>query len=841
MEPSVSPAPRPLSVGLIAPSQGGAPVDSILKAPAFGVSRPAASSAALDAADVIIADLSAARNASDPGAADLLRAAHEVSSRTRAPIVLIAEPSVFSPDSAMIDGVRGYVSPSDIHYTLAASVRAVHARHRIDEELRRKEAQLQTLLKETDHAFFAIDASGITRETSETELEMLGYKGRDEILGRPMIETHWAVPEHYNEFMERLRAQGHLKTYKMLFKKRGGREILWVQGNCRLERDASGRAVQVNGIYRDVTVSYTQQLYQRALSMMAKTRRDDPDESAPSGEIPARADAIPSLVARTIYHTAVARAVLFLALDKEVDKEALALVVHHAEGLDGELRRRIEGASAPLSAFPIGTTSGASLRRDGSPLLAELAIDPSESVALCPIASPGAGEPSSYVCIIGRHIPPEGGEPMARLTEFLTDAAGHLAMAVALQKNRLFRAGPNTASGSQAGRRHVDDFLSHLLRALRDEVPFEGGAIFRMVPEGRRPKLRLAAVTGVFEVPLQREITLDIGDEPPSGAAGNEERTRRIQRAWELAQKAHEPYHSGRKTWVNVPIRSPDGGLVGILHAVGRHHTLKTAHPFRFAPWDLDIFRAAAEQAEIVVSLLSAEERRSDLLARVTHEIRAPVNTIRANLDVLRRRPHDDAQFEQKRADIDLEAEVLLDLARKLDGLFGPPRALPKISDAVDVEPLVLAVIRQMEPDLRERGFLKSDVEVGLRAFPRVRMPLPDLKQVFFNLLRNAVLYADVSSSPRLRIRVVSNMRQQRPVIYFRDWGIGIVEAERDRIFDAGVRGSNVQEVQARGTGLGLAICRQLLGDCGASIAVTNLQKPTEFTIEFPPHAVEAS
>jgi PAS domain S-box-containing protein len=830
--------PRALSVALIAPSQGGSPIDAILRAPSFGLVRAPGSPASEptpSVPDVIVVDLTAARSASDPAAAELVRAAHEAAQRARAPVVMIAEPRVFPPESAMSDGVRGYVSPSDIEFTLAASVRAVHARHRIDEELRRKEVQLQNLLKETDHAFFAVDPSGICTETSDTELEMLGYKSRDEIIGRPMIETHWAVPEHYHDFMDRLRAQGHLKSYKMLFKKRGGREIIWVQGNCRLERDALGRPVQIHGIYRDVTVGYTQQLYQRALSMMAKTRRDEADPDAPTDEIPARADAIPSLVARTIYHTAVARAVLFLVLDREAD----VLVVHHAEGLSDDLRRRIEGSAAPLAAFPLGVTSA--LRNQPSPLFADLALDPAESVAVIPMASPGAGEPSSYVCILGRHIPPEGGEPMARLTEFLTDAAGHLAMAVALQKNRLFRAGPNEASGDQAGRRRVDDFLSHLLRALRDEVRFEGGAIFRMVHGGRKAKLRTAAVLGVFEVPLAREIALDVGDDPPSGASGNEERTRRIRRAWEVALKAHEPYHSGRKTWVNVPVRSPDGSLVGILHAVGRHHSLKTLHPFRFAPWDVEIFKAAAEQAEIVVSLLSAEERRSDLLARVTHEIRAPVNTIRANLDVLRRRPHDDAQFEQKRADIDLEAEVLLDLARKLDGLFGPPRALPKISDAVDVEPLLLAVIRQMEPDFRERGFPRSEVEVSLRAFPRVRMPLADLKQVFFNLFRNALLYADVSSTPKFRIRVVSNLSQQRPVIYFRDWGIGIVEAERERIFEAGVRGSNVQEVQARGTGLGLAICRQILGDSGASIAVTNLQKPTELTIEFPPHAVEAS
>jgi signal transduction histidine kinase len=357
----------------------------------------------------------------------------------------------------------------------------------------------------------------------------------------------------------------------------------------------------------------------------------------------------------------------------------------------------------------------------------------------------------------------------------------------------------------------------------------------------RRAKLRIAAATGVFDTPLKSELDLDDLEGAQPGAAGNEERARRTGRALTAALKAYEPYHSGRKAWINIPIRSPDGGLVGILHAVGQRHARKTAAPMRYAPWDREIFKAAAEQAELVVSLLSAEERRSALLAYVTHEIRAPVNTVRATLDVLQHRPHDDAQFQQKLAAIKLEAEILLDLAHKLDGFFGPPRAVSRDSDAVDVEPLLATVIGQMEPDMKERGFARSDVDVSLRSFPRVRMPLADLKQIFFNLFRNALLYADAASSPKFRVRVVSNMNSQRPVLYFRDWGVGIVEGDRERIFEAGVRGSNAQEVQVRGTGLGLAICRQLLGEHGATIAVTNLHKPTEFTIEFPYHTVEQS
>lgn len=845
-------AERPLSVALIAPPHGGAAIGAILAPPAFILSRIAPGGTARMGADpdVIVVDLSSVTDPSDPAAADLCRVAQESGQRLKAPLVLLAAPRVFPPDTAMSEGIRGYVSPADMHYTLAPGVRAVVARHRTDAELRRKEAQIQDLLKETDHALFAASAAGINLETSETELEMLGVASRDEILGKPMVETHWLRPAHYREFMERLVAQGHLKSYKMLFKKRGGREILWVQGNCRLERDAAGRPAQVRGIYRDVTLSYTQHVYQRALSRMAATRRGDDardkpdsvfppgDAAAPGGEAQARADEIPAVVCRTIHRTAVASAALFLVQDREAD----ALVVQHAEGLADELRTRVEGATFPRDAFPAMTAPAVWLRRGGAPLIADLPAEGSEDALLCSLGSPA--EANSFVLIIGGYMPAPGGEAMVRLTAFLAEAAHHLRMAVAVQKNRIYRASPNTAGALAGGRRRVDDFLSHLLRALRDEVYFEGGAIFRLV-QGvagmRKPKLRMAAATGVFDMPLKNEIELDDAADAPAGSLGNEERARRTERAFTAALKAHEPYHSGRKAWINVPIRSPDGSLVGILHAVGQGHARRTSAPMRFAPWDREIFKAAADQAELVVSLLSAEERRSALLAYVTHEIRAPVNTIRATLDVLQHRPHDDAQFRHKLAAIKLEAEILLDLAHKLDGFFGPPRVIPRDSDAVDCEPLLLAVVGQVEPDLRERGFSRSDVDVNLRQLPRIRMPSADLKQIFFNLFRNAVLYSDASSSPKFRVRVVSNMNRQRPAIYFRDWGVGIMEGDRERIFEPGVRGSNAQEVQVRGTGLGLAICRQLLGDHGGTIVVSNLHKPTEFTIEFPAHAVEQS
>ena len=71
------------------------------------------------------------------------------------------------------------------------------------------------------------------------------------------------------------------------------------------------------------------------------------------------------------------------------------------------------------------------------------------------------------------------------------------------------------------------------------------------------------------------------------------------------------------------------------------------------------------------------------------------------------------------------------------------------------------------------------------------------------------------------RLRIVGALSGRAPILWFRDWGIGVVERDRERIFEHGARGSNVHEVQTRGTGLGLAICRQILAEYGASIALT--------------------
>jgi len=111
----------------------------------------------------------------------------------------------------------------------------------------------------------------------------------------------------------------------------------------------------------------------------------------------------------------------------------------------------------------------------------------------------------------------------------------------------------------------------------------------------------------------------------------------------------------------------------------------------------------------------------------------------------------------------------------------------------------------------------------------------PDLlRQVFMNLVDNAVKYSDKGS------KVEIEMREQKKsgglIVAVRSKGSHIPIAERKRIFELGYRGESAKKVVASGTGLGLHICQIIIaGVHNGSITVeSSTSGETEFLLRFP-------
>jgi len=108
------------------------------------------------------------------------------------------------------------------------------------------------------------------------------------------------------------------------------------------------------------------------------------------------------------------------------------------------------------------------------------------------------------------------------------------------------------------------------------------------------------------------------------------------------------------------------------------------------------------------------------------------------------------------------------------------------------------------------------------------------LRQVFLNIIENAVKYSDEGT----KISLEGHQQKKTGDLIFEisSLGPGFSPQERDKIFELGFRGSNAREVSASGSGLGLYICRQVLDFHGSSIEAeySSSSKLTVFRIRFP-------
>jgi signal transduction histidine kinase len=105
------------------------------------------------------------------------------------------------------------------------------------------------------------------------------------------------------------------------------------------------------------------------------------------------------------------------------------------------------------------------------------------------------------------------------------------------------------------------------------------------------------------------------------------------------------------------------------------------------------------------------------------------------------------------------------------------------------------------------------------------------LRQIITNLLLNAIKYSPKGSEVKLSLISQS----ESVVLCVQDSGVGIPEAEQDKIFEPFHRGSNIGHVN--GSGLGLSIVKQCVALHRGKIAVESTEgKGTTFTVTLPLH-----
>jgi signal transduction histidine kinase len=190
----------------------------------------------------------------------------------------------------------------------------------------------------------------------------------------------------------------------------------------------------------------------------------------------------------------------------------------------------------------------------------------------------------------------------------------------------------------------------------------------------------------------------------------------------------------------------------------------------------------ALRQAQLqlqVQELASANRRKDEFLAMLSHELRSPLSSIRYAVSLLRRPIGDAAAQQRMQALVERQlgrvtqlVDELLDVSRITNGRVHLQR------ERVDLRVIVNNAIETLESDLRERNHRLAvavpEAPVWLQGDPR------RLEQVFVNLVANASRYTDAGGE----LTVDMHAGDGQAVVRIRDSGIGIAPAALAHIFD---------------------------------------------------------
>jgi len=199
------------------------------------------------------------------------------------------------------------------------------------------------------------------------------------------------------------------------------------------------------------------------------------------------------------------------------------------------------------------------------------------------------------------------------------------------------------------------------------------------------------------------------------------------------------------------------------------------------------------------------------LAAGVSHEIDNPVGIILGHAElVLEDLPQDDPLREDVRAII----EECRRCKRITGGLLGFARLPEGHQDKVDLNLLVEDAVASLRPQK-----LFKDLAVVTEPSPEklfVSADVDQLRQVMINILLNAAQALEGTG----QIKVSMAGQDDKAIIYIDDSGIGVPEADREKIFQPFYS----TKAPGEGTGLGLPLCRKLVEAHGGEILA--LQSP---------------
>lgn len=231
--------------------------------------------------------------------------------------------------------------------------------------------------------------------------------------------------------------------------------------------------------------------------------------------------------------------------------------------------------------------------------------------------------------------------------------------------------------------------------------------------------------------------------------------------------------------------------------------------------------------------LRTLDEKKTQLLANLSHELQTPLVAIRGYTEMILKGRLGPVNEEQRKG-----LGLSLRNIDRLVGLIEDLLTLARMDREAEslrfsefpVDGIVEEAVELLREGIRAKRLTVAPAIEGPAL--TIRADRDKILQVFLNLLTNAVKFNREGGRIEVEIR---RAEPRFAVVKVTDTGVGIPEAELERIFERFYQASSAGESARQGTGIGLAIVRDILRLHGCVIRVeSRVGEGTTFTFTLP-------
>ncbi len=231
-------------------------------------------------------------------------------------------------------------------------------------------------------------------------------------------------------------------------------------------------------------------------------------------------------------------------------------------------------------------------------------------------------------------------------------------------------------------------------------------------------------------------------------------------------------------------------------------------------------------------AMAEIDRLKSDFVAMVSHEVRSPMNSLMAQIQIIldglagevtERQREILERVSGKVNNLVRLASELLDLAKIETGILG------KEMEDVDMKELLVEQVAFHSPAAAEKGMQVVSRYGQIPA--AIWGNRQGLEELFTNLITNAIKYSPADTT----LTIDAEQREGYLEVQVIDTGFGMLAEDLAHIFERFYRVKNNNTRNIHGTGLGLAIARSIVEAHQGSIDVKSTPGAgTTFTVRLP-------